>query len=175
MASLAERLLAHGIRPRHYAEGGQKLVCPQCSHDRRKCNDPCLSLTIEGNRAVWKCHHCQWSGAVNGRVDNRPLRRRPAAAVKRSATPGNPTPALLQWFAARGISAETVRRNRIWAVKNYIPTLGAEVECIAFPYFRAGELLNIKFRALGDKAFARVKGAETILYGLDDIADSNSA
>jgi len=82
---------------------------------------------------------------------------------------------LLQWFAARGISAETVRRNRIWAVKNYIPTLGAEVECIAFPYFRAGELLNIKFRALADKAFARVKGAETILYGLDDIADSNSA
>jgi hypothetical protein len=27
---------------------------------RRKRNDPCLSLTIEGDRPVWFCHHCQW-------------------------------------------------------------------------------------------------------------------
>ena len=175
MATFAERLLAHGIRPRHYCEGNQKLVCPKCSHTRRKRGDPCLSLTIDGDRAVWLCHHCEWSGAVNEREDHRPHRRRPAAAVKPTATPGDPTPPLLQWFAMRGISATTVHRNRIWAVHNYIPALQAEVDCIAFPYFRAGEVVNIKFRALADKAFARVKGAETILYGLDDIADSNSA
>src|SRR4029077_14590991 len=44
-----------------------------------------------------------------------------------------------------------------------------------FPYFRAGELVNIKFRALAEKAFAQVRGAEKILYGLDDISDSNGA
>jgi twinkle protein len=82
---------------------------------------------------------------------------------------------LLQWFAKRGISAATVKRNRIWAVRNYISTLGAEVDCIAFPYFRDGELVNIKFRALAEKAFAQVKGAEKILYGLGDIADAKSA
>jgi twinkle protein len=82
---------------------------------------------------------------------------------------------LLQWFAARGISESTVRRNRIWTVRNHLPALGAEVDCIAFPYFRAGELVNIKFRALAEKAFAQVRGAEKILYGLDDISDSNGA
>jgi twinkle protein len=82
---------------------------------------------------------------------------------------------LLRWITARGISAATVRRNRIWATRNYIPALGAEVDCIAFPYFRAGELVNIKFRALAEKAFAQVKGAEKILYGLDDIGDSKEA
>jgi twinkle protein len=97
---------------------------------------------------------------VNERENHRQQRRRLAAPVKPTATPGNPTPALLQWFAKRGISAATVQRNQIWAVRNYVPALGAEVDCMAFPYFRAGELVNIKFRALAEKAFALVKGAE---------------
>jgi twinkle protein len=82
---------------------------------------------------------------------------------------------LLHWFAERGISAATVKRNRIWAVRNFIPRLGAEVECMAFPYFRNGDLANIKYRAIAEKAFAQVKDAEKILYGLDDIADVQNA
>jgi twinkle protein len=82
---------------------------------------------------------------------------------------------LLQWFAERGISSATVKRNRIWSVRNFIPAIDAEVDCIAFPYFRDGELLNIKFRALPEKAFTQVKGAEKILYGLDDIVDVKTA
>jgi twinkle protein len=138
-----------------------------------------LSLTIDGDRALWNCHHCGWSGAVsereNPRSSSRPERRRSAAPVKPTTTPGDPTPPLLHWFAKRGISAATVQRNRIWAIRHYIPALRAEVDCIAFPYLRDGELVNIKFRALSDKAFTQVKGAETILYGLDDITDSKSA
>lgn len=104
-----------------------------------------------------------------------PRQRPPIAAVKPTLIPGNPNPALLQWFAKRGISAATIQRNRVWAVRNYIPALGAEVDCIAFPYFRDGETVNIKFRALAEKAFALVRGAEMIFYGLDDIAGVNSA
>jgi twinkle protein len=81
----------------------------------------------------------------------------------------------VQWLAKRGISETTARRNRVGTQRAYIPKLGAEVDCIAFPYFRDGELVNIKFRALAEKAFAQVKDAEKILYGLDDIADTNSA
>jgi len=87
MAGLAERLLEHGIRPPRYTGGNQKLVCPQCSHTRRKRSDACLSLTIDGDRALWKCHHCQWSGAVNRRDDYKRQRCRPAP-VKPTATPG---------------------------------------------------------------------------------------
>ena len=139
MATLAERLLEHGIRPPRYADGDQKLVCPNCSHTRRKRNDPCLSLTIDGDRAVWLCHHCQWKGAVSEHDDYRPPLRRRKPPVKPTSILGNPTPELLQWFAGRGISAATVERNRISSVRNFIPALGAEVDCIAFPYFRGGE------------------------------------
>lgn len=150
MTTLAERLFAHGIRSRSYAEGNHKLPCPRCSYTRRKRDDPCLSLTIERDQAIWKCHHCQWSGAVNEREDERwtqPRRRRPAALVKPARSPDQATAAVLAWFARRGISEATVRRNRVGASRNYVPALGAEVDCIAFPYFRAGELVNIKFRA----------------------------
>jgi twinkle protein len=178
MAMLPELLLAQGLRPCRYVDGNQKLVCPKCSHTRKHRSDPCLSLTIDGDQALWKCHHCGWSGAVSDREDERRTRgqrRRPAAPVKPIKTPGDPTPAVLQWLVRRGISEATARRNRVGAQRAYIPALGAEVDCIAFPYFRDGQLVNVKYRALSKKAFARVKDAETILYGLDDIAEVKSA
>src|SRR3954454_13690633 len=175
MATLAELLLEQGIRPRSYIDGTRKELCPRCSHTRKNRSDPCLSLTIEGGGAVWKCHHCQWSGGINELTaprENRP--RRPTPPVRPTRMPEAPTAAVLAWLARRGISEATAQRNRVGAARHYIPKLGAEVGCIAFPYFRDGELVNIKYRALAEKAFAQEKGAEAILYGLDDIADSKT-
>src|SRR5215831_659576 len=170
---LAEQLLQQGIRPTRYTSGDQKLLCPKCSHTRKNRRDPCLSLTIDGESAVWNCHNCGWAGAV--RDEARQATRPRATAARPSRAPGDATEAVFKWFADRGISAETVRRNRIGAERRYIPKLQAEVDCIAFPYFRDGELINVKFRPLTAKAFAQVKDAEQILFGLDDIADRDTA
>jgi twinkle protein len=179
VATLPELLLEHGIRPRGYREGDQKLICPKCSHQRRNRKDPCLSLTIERDSAVWNCHHCGWSGTVSERETTRRDRHSPRlqqhVPARPKAAPGEPTPTVVQWVAARGISETVMRRNRIGYAHVYIPALKAEVDCIAFQYFRNGELVNIKFRALVDKAFAQVKNAEKIFFGLDDIADTDSA
>ena len=79
-------------------------------------------------------------------------------------------------LVAPGSSDATCRPRKVARAERVgIPKLGAEVDCIAFPYFRNGELVNIKFRALGEKAFTQIKGAEQIFYGLDDIADSKEA
>src|SRR5260221_2144956 len=177
MATLAERLLEHGIRPRSYAPGNHKLLCPQCSHTRKDKSDPCLSLTIEDDGAVWDCKNgCGFRGSVKERDAVRPRQRsaRPAAPIRPKAGPGELTPAVLAWLAGRGISEAVARRNRIGSARVYMPALKAEVDCVAFPYFRDGQTINIKFRALAEKAFTQVKGAEAILYGLDDIADSKT-
>jgi len=50
---------------------------------------------------------------------------------------------VFKWFADRGISAETVQRNRIGAERRFFPKLQAEADCIAFPYFRDGELVIV--------------------------------
>jgi twinkle protein len=84
-----------------------------------------------------------------------------------------PTVEVIRWFAQRGIPAEVVQRNRVGFVRqHYIAQLEGKVACIAFPYYRQNQLVNIKFRALSEKAFAQVKDAEAIFYRLDDIADA---
>src|SRR5207248_729921 len=123
--------------------------------------------------AVWNCHNCGWTGAIGG--DERRSTRPKPSVTRPSRAPGDATEAVFKWFADRGISAETVRRNRIGAERRFFPKLQAEADCIAFPYFRDGELVNIKFRPLAAKTFAQVKDAEQILFGLDDIAGSDAA
>lgn len=39
-----------------------RTTCPQCSHDRKKSRDRCL--TVNRNKQVWFCHHCGWSGGL---------------------------------------------------------------------------------------------------------------
>ena len=85
-------------------------------------------------------------------------------------------PSLGSPLPAPGSSDATCRPRKVARAERVgIPKLGAEVDCIAFPYFRNGELVNIKFRAFAEKAFAQVKDAEQTLYGLDDIADVKTA
>src|SRR5689334_7212664 len=156
MATLAELLLEQGIRSRGYADGTRKELCPRCSHTRKHRSDPCLSVTIEGTSAVWHCRHCQWSGRVDEHSPPREQRtRRPPLPVRPSRMPDAPTAEVLAWLARRGISEATARRNQVGAARHYVSKLQATVDCIAFPYFRNGELVNIKYRALAKKAFAQ--------------------
>jgi twinkle protein len=177
MVSLTEKLLGEGIRLNSYAPGDRKTICPQCSHVRRNKKDPCLSVTVEADcqHAVWLCHHCGWKGSTHEQQHPFTRQRRRRTPKKPTTAPGSPTTAVWRWFGARGISEAVVRRNRIGFARHYIPKLDAQVDCIAFPYFRAGELVNIKYRALTEKAFAQEKDAEKIFYGLDDIAEAEEA
>jgi twinkle protein len=184
--TLAERLLKFSIRLDRYTPGDHKLTCPKCSHARKHKHDPCLSVTVDDDaeHAVWNCFHCGWKGTTHELDVEERKAEREAEERKRWArtppkrparTPGLVTPEVLRWFAGRGISEAVVRRNRIGSARHWIPELKGEVDCIAFPYLRNGELINIKYRALSQKAFAQEKDAEQILYGLDDIAQSEEA
>ncbi len=175
MATLAEKLLERGIRLRAYAVGNYKITCPNCSNLRRKKSDPCLSITIDGDGAMWNCHNgCGFVGRVFDQEPIRPVRRQRSAPTKPKA-PGELGAEVLAWFAARGISETVVRRNGIGTARVWMPSMKIETDCIAFPYRRAGELVNVKYRALESKAFSQVKDAEKILYGLDDIVDATTA
>ena len=51
-----------------------------------------------------------------------------------------------------------------------MPQIEEEVQAIAFPYFKAGEIVNVKYRD-SQKNFRQVAGAEKIVYKYDDIAE----
>lgn len=138
-------------------------ICPECSHTRQKSGDKCLSTNTETGQ--FNCHHCGYNGCNKDGIPN--IQRQPAAT-----RPTKPDQAkmlctdlpehVVKHFEDRGIGMDVLKRNRI----------GFQKGEIAFPYFRAGELVNIKYRKPG-KTFRQIAGAEKVFYGLDDIVVSD--
>ncbi|MEO0498944.1 MAG: DnaB-like helicase C-terminal domain-containing protein [Pseudomonadota bacterium] len=76
------------------------------------------------------------------------------------------TPQADQFLASRSISRETSDRAGVAACK---PSELQGEDALAFPYWRAGEVVGVKYRALGRKAFAQQKGGESYWFGLEHL------
>jgi twinkle protein len=159
-----------GIRLRRYTVGDHKVACPNCSHTRRKKNDPCLSVTIKPDGvAIWNCHHCAWTGRAGGEGFKPRAERRVYVKPKPEADPKRPEK-LFEWFAKRGITRPTVEKLGIYRTRRWFPQTGKETDCIAFPYEWTGELRNVKYRD-GRKNFVQERDAEPVLYNADSIKE----
>lgn len=156
MSDIARKLQDEGIKlPGGARQGNHKALCPKCSHTRRKKTDPCLSITIDADGAVWNCHNsgCGFAGSTNEKKSDVILMRK--KAVKPAYQVPDALPAnVLAWFEKRGISLETLKRNRIGYGLHFIPGAGKEVNAIQFPYLRGGEVVNVKYRD-SESIFAR--------------------
>ena len=142
----------------------QYTTCPQCSASRKKPMAKCLSVNIE--KLVWNCAHCDWRGTLKGGEDM-PGRKVYARPVWTSVPP---VLEIVAWFEQRGITRLIVESEGITCVSAYMPQLEESVPCIAFPYRKNGQVVNIKYRALKSKAFRQESGAEKVLYRQDSIA-----
>lgn len=146
-----------------------KVPCPQCSSSRRKSSYPCLNVNTE--KGAWHCWHCGWSGGLGGGVIN------PSAPPSRRVyhrpefRPAALSDAAIAFFAKRGITTEVLIRNRISMERVWMPQIENEVTSIAFPYYKAGEVVNVKYRDSA-KNFRQVAGAQKVLYKYDDLADT---
>ena len=154
----------HDIEVSYNATGEVRTICPQCSPTRRKSTEKCLGVNIE--KGIWNCNHCGWSGALMKEYEpTQKIYTRPAE-YKKSELPEH----VLKYFADRGISEKTLTENKIGFKKAFMPAENAEVGCILFPYFDGEQIINIKYRS-GKKKFRMEKGAERILYGLNNICN----
>ena len=146
--------------------------CPECSHTRTKSRVKCLSVNID--KGLWCCHHCDWAGSLKEGQESSHTERRQTERRSHYKRPANLleislSKAMLDWFHARGITDEVIKRNRIEPRRCYMPGLEDFVEAIAFPYLRGGQLINLKYRAIPEKHFRLEPQCELVLYGLDDI------
>jgi len=139
----------HGIYLRN-AGGQEKTKCPKCSNGRKKTSDPCLSVNIDDG--VWHCHHCGWKGSLK----EKPVST-PPPIEKPSEEPLTDLPSqVISWFKERGISEGVLADNGI----------GYKDRWIQFPFYRDGEIVNIKSRT-ADKRFRQSKNAEKCFYRFD--------
>lgn len=135
--------------------GEKYVLCPECSHTRKKKNDKCLS--VNGDKGTWYCHHCNWKGGLKNNTSNvykPPVKKYKKPQPKKRIDLSQNA---IDWFADRKISKETLERNKI----------GFENGWILFPYYRNKELINIKYRNR-KKEFRMEKDCERMFYGLDD-------
>lgn len=165
---------ATGISVNGRQSGEFKTVCPQCSAQRKKSHDKCLSVNL--TEGLYNCWHCGWTGKAEKLRGYQAVQHweRPQKVYKKPTYKPTGEPQgdkLLQWFASRGIPAEIVSRHKIEASNAWMPQTSKEERVIVFPYFRDGQVVNAKYRT-ADKLFKMEKDAERCLYGIDDIGDS---
>jgi twinkle protein len=79
----------------------------------------------------------------------------------------------VRWAAERGISRSTLERAGVASGTTGMPGLG-QAEVIAFPYWRSGKAVNVKYRALSDKAFKQCEGGELRFWNLDAVLKAKS-
>ena len=171
MTRESESLLGYGIRLRSYAEGDHRTTCPECSHSRRKKSEPCLAVKIDVKGTVWLCHHCGWSGSAGPTTGGRESLKPGRQPHPSKQLPPNTslTAEIVDWFSKRGISEPVLRRNGVACDRVYMPGQNRKVDAIVFPYRRNGVTVNCKYRGR-EKSFSQIRGAQKILFGLDDIA-----
>lgn len=161
----------HRIDTDGKSSGEHKFLCPECSHTRKKSTQKCLNANLDSG--LFNCWHCGFIGkALDEDGYRKPVYSKPVVAyTKPSYAIPSIDAGVLEWFAKRGISEAVLTRNNIGKRKAYMPQLGAETGCILFPYYRGADVVNIKYRDR-DKNFKMESGAERVLYGLNDLADT---
>lgn len=146
--------------------GEEQMVCPKCSHLRKKKTMKCFSWNHEKN--VGRCNHCEGSFIIKSEYVN-PKKQ---YFVPKFNNRTDLSDAMVNYFFSRGISQNTLNHFRITEGPEFMPQASKEMNTAQFNYFRNGELVNTKFRT-GNKHFKLVKDAELILFNLDAIKESN--
>ena len=147
----------------HFSGSGEvSAICPECSNERKKKNIRCLSVNTE--KGVWFCQHCGWNGTLNQKQNNAYTKPETPKHYERPVYEKKELSEKAFNFLVdeRGISEAVLKRNQI----------GSSDGSIAFPYFKCGEVVNVKYRDAG-KNFRQEKGAEKTVYGYDDIAKTS--
>lgn len=189
MSANKELLEALGIDLKRITISG-KTVCPKCSHERKRKNDPCLSVNVPDGS--YKCHNCDWKGRVFEKtIYEKKVYIKPVFNNRTSLTKN-----LVDWFAGRSIVQQTLIDFKITEGSEWMPQVFdlhlkrlmdagtdkeiaskeahklARVNTVQFNYFRDTELINVKYRD-GSKNFKLAKDAELIFYNISAIKDSD--
>lgn len=157
-----EKLIREGIRVNSQQEQ-QKVICPKCSHLRSKNRtEPCLSVNLQRDIAMWHCHHCDWKGSVHENIIQ-PNQFSKFKPKKENVMPFVPKKQTLSdeaynWLIKRQIDPTVITEMKLYSHN----------EKLCFPYYLDGKIVNIKHRSK-DKRFHQEKDAMKCLYNVDNL------
>ena len=145
------------------------LKCPWCADKEKK-------FSINLTSGLFQCFH-QNSCGVKGsffefqkNLGDKPVSNREKDIFRNTPTKKSyakpkvkieqPTDAVIEYLHSRGFTDETIKYFGVGSEKG---------EAVSIPYYRNGELVNIKYRSIKEKKFWAIKDAELILFNRDNI------
>lgn len=156
----------YGIDLPDVFHGDRKTLCPKCSHLRKKKHDPCLS--VNGDSGVWHCHNCGWTGKRDDREhygdEAAKTYHRPVGPKSEERSPIDKK--IIAYFQGRGIGADTLKTAKVFSCDHFLSGTGVNTLCMAFPYYKNGELLNVKYRD-ARKNMSQEKDPEPCVWNYD--------
>jgi twinkle protein len=146
-----------------FSGNAARIICPFCADSRRKSRLKEMTLTRQSDGAVlYYCHHCDANGSVQPEFK--------LAAVPQPKILENPLiEAHYEYLKSRGISKETADKAKLFTETKWFARINRNSEAIGFPYFRGGQLVAVKYRAVPDKDFTQESGGAHDFFLIDNI------
>lgn len=142
--------------------------CPKCTHKR---TNPISTLIVNTVTESWFCKHCGFAGdLVQGSkilpTENlfEPWSYNPT--LQTYSYQDNLSPTVLENFASKKITKETLEFFKITQSKVYFPEIGNYAMAIVYPYFMEDRLVNIVYA--GKYRTSELGGLETS-FNFDNI------
>jgi len=163
--------LSFGLNFPDSFEGERLSICPKCSHARRKKGIKCLSAN--GDKKVFICHHCGYRGSLEKGVEGHgdPYQwkhkeyQKPVYERKIINNKG------VRYLIDRGIDEDVIEEFGVGYDQTYIPQLEEWATALKFPFYKDGEIVNVKSRD-GRKNFRLENGAEKPFYNYDSLKET---
>jgi twinkle protein len=146
--------------------GEISLLCPLCSHTRKKKNLKCLGVNLD--KGVGACNHC---GAKTNNNQNT-MEKTYTLPKQDWQNFTKLSEQLVKWlWKERCIGQNTLVKMGVSEEIYYQPQLQKKVNNIVFNYFEGGEVVNKKYRT-GNKQFTQSKGGKSIFYNINSVKDA---
>lgn len=150
-------------------EGENKITCPKCSYSRKNKRDRCLQWNEA--KGIGQCYHCGTAFIKYDPFRNKHPEKNYAVPEWKNNT--SLTDKAVSYFTGRMISQSTLNKMKVYSDKEWMPQYQGEVPVICFPYFRNGQLVNIKYRG-PQKSFKMVSNAELVFFNLDCLKEAHN-
>lgn len=143
-----------------------RITCPNCvhTHSPRKQNQKDMAWDNDNNRGY--CHRCS-----EAYFEYKPYEQKKEYFVPEWTNKTDLTDKAVKYWNGRKISQNTLKKCKVYSETEWMPQFQKEVEVVCFPYFRGGELKNIKYRG-PKKSMKMVKGAELLFLNEDALKDN---
>ncbi len=160
--NVIEKLSELGFELDSYGYGKHECICPFCSASRKPHHQKqkCAAVWIEEDFATYNCIHC---GKHDFLHSDKKIERKEVKYTKPIRQSSNTLSGTEGFLNKRGISLETANKAGLYATTNN----KTGERWLAFPFYKGGEVVNIKYRGIEEKRFMQEKNPEPVVYNYD--------